>query len=493
MNLKQLVRSVLRPIARPVLDAIADWVAAKNAETVEEKVRFELHVLAALRSLGAGGDHRVLPPYDSARPQTNPKTIKIGFFGNIANNAYNLTKCLRRLGYDAELVVEDGFFETFPLSRPFWEDVEAECDTYDEGLRYEDRWRQPEFVRRVAFDGEMQARFQSRYSAVPEVQALYKDAFGAELSSDRALVLAQYMGHWPYLLAMQRYDVVQLSGAAISMGALCPKPYVIYPTGGDLFISPFEDTVFGLLMRSGYRHAGHLLLGEASFFGYCDRLMLSAPRTFAPFMIDTEIYAPGRNDDVRAQWMKRAPGGTRFILNVCRQSWEWKGNDRLIRAFHDLLKDPQYQEWRLVLMQWGTDVEKTRQLIADLGLEAKVLWEKLSSKPLLRKRQQAADLVADQFVMSGYGTSVLESMAAGKAVVMRPPGADSQTHLKEQPPFLGAVQPEEICAQLRRAHDDHVREGIGKDSCAWIHAQHGYRSVFKAYVDAYESVRRHAS
>ena len=88
---------------------------------------FELRVLAAARALAADGDHRVVLPTDASAPEERPGELKIGLFGNLANNAYIFAKCLRRLGYDAELVIEDGWFDAFLLNRPFWEDVEAEC------------------------------------------------------------------------------------------------------------------------------------------------------------------------------------------------------------------------------------------------------------------------------------------------------------------------------------------------------------------------------
>lgn len=488
MSFKHLVKRALRPIARPLLDAIAARVGARaNLQGVGDKVEFDLRLMATLRSLATGGDHHVRLPHESAQPQRDPKTIKIGFFGNIANNAYNFTKCLRRLGYDAELVVEDGVFDAFLLNRPFWEDVEVECGTYEEGLPYERVWIQPDYVRRVAYDAQMQVRFQGRYSAVPEVQAMYQEAFGTDLPSDRALLLAQHMGHWPYLLAMKRYDVVQFSGAPISMGAFCPKPYVVFPTGSDLFIAPFQETVLGMLMRLGYRNAEHLIVCETNYPEYLDRLELSVPRSFVPLMVDTDTYAPGTSDEVRAKWMEQV-GGKRFLLSVCRQSWEWKGNDRMVRAFRALTETEKHKDWRLVLTQWGPDVGKTKQLITELGLDGKVFWEALTSKPRLRKRQQAADLIADQFVMPGYGTSVVESMAAGKAVLLAASEWPSSAYLPQQPPFIRAANQDEIVRALSTSADDDVIVQRGKESLQWVHACHSYLSVSDSYVTVYRSV-----
>jgi glycosyltransferase involved in cell wall biosynthesis len=200
-------------------------------------------------------------------------------------------------------------------------------------------------------------------------------------------------------------------------------------------------------------------------------------------MIDTEIYRPGDGEKIRDQWMQ-VVGGKKFILNVCRQSWQWKGNDRLIHAFSRFTQDAN-QDWRLVLMKWGPDVEKTKTLIQQLNIESKVVWENLCSKPLLRKRQQAADLVVDQLVMPGYGTSVLESMAADKPILMMPPDEKTQIYLPELPPFIGASQINEIYEALCRCNDDFFRQSQGTKNLKWLTMNHGYLSIHERYTRAY--------
>ncbi len=454
---------------------------SSRAATEKDSRPLSLDVLAAARAVAADGDRRVLLPTDSARESKDPRTLKIGLFGNIANNAYIFVKCLRRQGFDAELVVEDGWFDAFLLNRPFWEDVEAECSDYEEGLTHEGRWTPPECVRRVAYDAALHARYQGRYSAIPEVQQLYRETFGVELPDDRALLLAQFMGHWPYLQAMRQYDVIQFSGASISMAPFCPRPYVVFPTGGDLFISPFEETAPGLLFRAAYRNAAGIAVCEVNYPEYLDRVAPGQPRYFVPMMVDTETYCPGEEPEIRSRWQD-AVGGEHFALGVCRQSWQWKGNDRLIRAFARFQERPEGNSWRLVLMGWGPDLEKTRQLIRQLGLETKVVWERLCSKPLLRMRQRAADLVADQFVMAGYGTSVLESMAAGKPIVMAAADPAAGRHFIAPPPFVGAASEDEILAALCRMSDPAVRKAQGEKSLAWVRNQHGFDRVAEDYV-----------
>jgi len=423
-------------------------------------------------------------PTDSARFAGRPEEMKLGFFGNIANNAYNFVNCLRRLGYDAELVIEDGWFDAFLMNRPSWEDVPAECEGFEEGLACDRSWTAPAAVRRVAYDPECQARYQGRFSAIPEVQRLYREAFGQELAADRALLLAQLMGHWPYLAAMQPYDAIQFSGASIAMAAFSPKPYVVFPTGGDVFLSPFEENLMGLIMRAAYRGAACIALCQVNYAQYLDRFAAGRTRLFAPMMADTDTYCPGEEPAVRARW-REAVGGERYVLNVCRQSWHWKGNDRLIRGFARFHQTAGGRSWRLVLMQWGPDVDKTRRLVAELGLQERVVWERLSSKPLLRQRQRAADVVADQFVMAGYGASVLESMAAGKPVLMAPlPDAD-RYFPGDPPPFLGATQPDQIAEVLSAVVDGQALSRQSAESLAWVRRHHGYHAVAPTYLRAF--------
>ena len=78
MSFRQLVKNTFRPIVRPLLEAIAERVASSGPQRVEKQIEFDLRLLSTLRSLAASGDHRVLLPYDSARPQKDTKTIKIG-------------------------------------------------------------------------------------------------------------------------------------------------------------------------------------------------------------------------------------------------------------------------------------------------------------------------------------------------------------------------------------------------------------------------------
>jgi glycosyltransferase involved in cell wall biosynthesis len=470
MSLKRILKRIAAPIARTASEDIA-------------RSRFQLDVITAARSIAASGDQRVISPTDTRQKRDKPLRVALG--GNIGNHPYNAAKCLRRRGVDVDVLIEDGGFDSFIMARPFWEDVPVECATYEEGATSEHLWKRPDFVKQVAFDPETQARFNGRYTAIPEVQELYRKTFGALLAEDRAFVLAQYMGHWPYIEAAGKYDAVQLSAAALSVAPFLPNPTITFPTGSDLFISPFEENLLGFLIRAAYRSAAHISIAEVNYGEYLDRIGACSRRTYVPIMIDTVTNQPGDSADVRSAWQK-AVGGDKFILGVCRQSWEWKGSDRLIRAF-DLFVKRGHENWRLVLQDWGTDVARSKQLVAELGLRSKVLWQSLCSKPTLRARQRAADLIADQFVMPGYGASVLEAMAAGKSVMMVPLTEADRQHFEELPPLFGHSDANVIGEMLCKIIDEGSLEARNTASLAWLNKHHGPDAVIPKSLSVYES------
>jgi len=199
----------------------------------------------------------------------NKGAMKIGFFGSDNEHVYNAVACLRENGYDAELVVEDCNNST----------------TRKKGT--------PHYVRHVCFNEQFQIKYQYRWNAVKEVQALYKEIFDKDIAPDIALALAQQMGHWSCLVAMKRYDIVQLSFDAISLGMFCPVPYVVCPTGRDLLVLPFEESAHGLSMCAGYKRAASIIVCSGDYYPYLQKIGLTQHLT----------KAEDNNEPYTSQWV----------------------------------------------------------------------------------------------------------------------------------------------------------------------------------------------
>ncbi|KQU54793.1 hypothetical protein ASG72_04045 [Bosea sp. Leaf344] len=480
------------------LDAVAaqaNEIAARllTQESTNEQIFAQL-VQATARAAAAAGDHRLVPAFEVRGEDAGPAgPLKIGLFDNLANQAYITARALRRLGHDVDVVLQTNLHDMYVMAHPQWE----ECEAQDiDPLRFDVDtfgWTAPEFVKDHPYDLERQIAFQRKSETVSQVKELYQSSFGKQISDDVALLLAQFMGHWDYIRAMNDYDVVMLSMNAITLGLFSPKPVVVCPLGNDVYTRGFQEDVGGLITRAAFRQAAHLAVPETDYFGYLDRMETTAPRSFMPLIVDTDVYCPGAEPDLRAEWQARI-GGEHFLLGVCRQDWVWKGSDKLIRGFARFrAANPKLAAgWRLLLQSWGTDLEASRGLVTELGLDDVTLWLSLCSKPLLRRRQRAADAVADQFVMEGYGASVLESLAAAKPVIMRPVPDSSEHHFRTAPPpFIGAATDVEIGHALVRLADPHTRKAAGEASRAWVEAEHGYRTLGPLYMVMFEQAARH--
>ena len=436
----------------------------------EERDCAEIGPELVARILAADGDFRVVRPTTPPREGVVDRPPRIGIFGNVGNKGYVLARVLRRMGVEADLVLEEGSMDAFLFSRPFWEDLDLSCDTYEQAFAEEGRWQAPEFVRRVPYQPKALETLGRSRAAVRFVQETYAGKMGVALAPEKAFLLALHWDHWPMVEAMGRYDSVHLSSTAIAMGIFCPRPYVVDPIGGDLFTWPFEENLFGLITRASYRNAFATAVAEVNYSRYLDRLGIRR-RQFLPALVDTEVFRPEPDPELTREW--RSLLKARLVLFMtCRQSWEWKGNDLFFRALRKVVD--QGAPVGVVAASWGEDLEKSHALVRELGLSERVLWLPKASKPRLRRYVSSADVAVDQFVMEGYGTSVYDAMACARPVLVWDDGRVYREAFDPPPPFLGATDEASIAQRLSEVvAGRHDLEAIGRRSREWVVRFHG--------------------
>ena len=420
---------------------------------------FAVSMLSLARAIATSGPHRIWNTESSASPKKRAGTIRIGFFGNMANNHYCAVKALRKIGVAAELVLEDTFIDNYLMNRPFWQDLCLETATVEDAYVFEKEWRQPTYVHKKQFDPSLASKF-SNTGSYGEVQALYKQHFGQELAADLAVLLTQHMGYWPYLQAFRQFDICLFSSAAIPLAVFCPKPFIVIPSGGDINLMPYWETVSGFLTRGAYTRADAVF--SLSFYAESiRRLSLSHKTLYIPFINAPDSSETGESSvTIRKRW--GVSKNSLCILCGCRQNWEWKGNDLLLRAFARFTHPSAY----LILAHWGQDLEKTKKYIDELGISTKVFWEPVSSRPLLFQKMQAADVVCDQFVMDGFGTTIVESLCAGTPVIAREQ-LGSCLPGQNPPPILPAKSEDDILQHLQALSSQKYRNSVGCLSKKW--------------------------
>ena len=152
---------------------------------------------------------------------------------------------------------------------------------------------------------------------------------------------------------------------------------------------------------------------------------LSAPQIFnleeIPINVESEAIS----------YLKAQVSGASFIIFshmrhhwVCGESYEsstWfrenKNNQWLIRGFHLFIKRFPESNAKLVLVTWGKDVEASRVLCSQLGLDRSIIW-----LPLLKRREifwilnNCCAVAVGEFVCSPgeyWGSTAFEALSIG--------------------------------------------------------------------------------
>jgi glycosyltransferase involved in cell wall biosynthesis len=146
-----------------------------------------------------------------------------------------------------------------------------------------------------------------------------------------------------------------------------------------------------------------------------------------------------------------------------------KGTDVLIKGFAAYIRRGGEGELRLV--DKGYDVERTRELIAELEISEHVEW--LDELPLTKFYEEVAnsDVVCDQFGTSIPGMVALDAMAMGRVVVSNFRLEHMALYYPPPHPFLQAATPDELCEALWSLYLDPGRRAeIGIQASAYVRA-----------------------
>ena len=423
-------------------------------------------------------------------PGTAREPLRIGVFGNLANNAYIQGKVLRRLGHEAEVVLDP--MDRFVMSDPRWEDLDLELPTDQLERATLPESEVPEWVH--AEPPERGARRDGGY--VSRYAADLRDAPGAWPSWWTAARRCGWragrmaLEHAWVIRTLARYDCVIAYGPGPAWAALSGAPFIAVPWGGDLTMLPFYDTgdweghetvplpspareqfAAARLQRMGYDAAAKVVLADPRFVAFAERLGHAAKVVQLGFVIDTDRYAPGPEPELRAELLRGREGLIVFV--PARQDWFWKGSDRLLRGFAQASAGR--DDVILVCAGWGADLERSRALIAELGIGERVrLLPNALSKGRLRRYYRACDIAADQFTLGSYGGSALEALSCARPLLISLEEARFEGRFSHFPPVLNAAEPQEIAAQLTRMFDDPgARADIGARSRKWLVEHHG--------------------
>lgn len=192
--------------------------------------------------------------------------------------------------------------------------------------------------------------------------------------------------------------------------------------------------------------------------------------------------------------IKRKLGGYGFkCFSHASQTWvhhgeyslsEWqkqsKNNHWLIVGFSAFLKHSGKQDALLVLLEYGADVDRTKGLIRELGIEGNVVWLPKMPRKELMYVLDLCDVGVGEFIVDPgciWGGTGWEVLASGK------PMLQSFNFTREgferdfghpPPPVLDAKSPEDVAAHLIEMSFDREKAArIGRESRRWFDNHNG--------------------
>jgi glycosyltransferase involved in cell wall biosynthesis len=316
--------------------------------------------------------------------------LKIALINNMNNNFFSLARFLRDKGLDAHLFQVDFLDKHFsPIA-----------DTFDENVNH--------FVHRID-----QISFRDFY----KLPFLLK-------SKQRLKKLKN---------KLEEFDIVIACGGLAILEWAKIKVDIFVPYGGDLYQSPFmfdycikKHFPFSMLMKKYIKYQRRAItktraiIALASMDRHLYDALIKLNEKWLDWAIPMVYPLPPITTD-KWDFLKKHD----FIFfSHARQGWktalDYKGNDRAIRAFARFLNQQStYHNPIIVLFEYGPDVNASKELVSELGMENYVVWMPTMERKYIYEGLQKASLVFDFFhdeVMS-FGGVTFEAFSCRAPVI----------------------------------------------------------------------------
>ena len=325
--------------------------------------------------------------------------MKVALVGNMNNNNFAMLRYLRDLGVDAHLLLFDN--EIHPFS--------PESDTWQI-----EKWRP--YIHSLPFGNNPRHLMLKSASLIRGAFASYPFSIGSGLSpalfGKAGLILSIF---YPYSIGIEWVGVLSSDGRPLSLTHL------------------FHCWVRGRQIKGLRHNTVHCTclenlceITEKSFA----KLGVRPIPLGIPLVYDRERVALDAISAELRRYKALMEGSDLVVFSHARHYWcrrpedPWsmrmgflKRNDLLIRAFAEYLKLTRRSNPLLVLLTYGSDVDDSRRLIAELGIASSVLWLPTMPRRNFAYLMEAADFVVGEFNTEGaWGGTAWEGLAAGRPV-----------------------------------------------------------------------------
>ncbi len=367
---------------------------------------------------------------------------RIALVGNMNNNFFAIMRYLRDAGYDAHLYYRLAMEHFQPLADTYDTDHETYCHQVD--------WLEKGF-HNVDIEQVRQALsgFDFYIGQGEEAAAAYKAGFNMNV-------------YYPY-------------GSDVYKYAHLPQAYSLQSKLKSLVTSndnrptyrQMKDGTMAKYLKATITNADNIL-ADATNDAFekelellkCKGTYMNVPMPFIYYPEYEKLLDGFVPDSLQIRTIKEIRKKYDFILLYHgRQEWATyhnvftgKNTHHLIEGFAKCIQKNSGINAFLVMIEYGTDVQASKDLIQSLGIEEYVYWlPKMYRKDLMYVIQQA-DVCCGEFAHSflTFGT-VIEAMLMKKPVITYRDDAYYTTFYRALYPCYNAKTPDEICEAIQSA------------------------------------------
>lgn len=227
-----------------------------------------------------------------------------------------------------------------------------------------------------------------------------------------------------------KFDLIITAGEYIIPSLTLNKPVVILPVGGDMTRLPFgskslKQEIHSWLFRKRI-HKVSSIITEQEDIVWASKLLGQGEKIIRfPFLVDVHQLQENINHNLLNVLKKKYNGLDGIVFHPARKNLDpgridYKGNDKLLRAFKKFTDDYPEKQISMISGLHGRHVNQYREMVHKLGMEKHVEFIDHLSLPDLHA-YMALDRVAvfDQFThnLNTLGGIQREALAFGKPVV----------------------------------------------------------------------------
>jgi len=181
----------------------------------------------------------------------------------------------------------------------------------------------------------------------------------------------------------RKYDLIHAYTEYPIFAYVSRRRFIANPTGSDLRELAFSNSLRGILLRRAYHRAKVVVASSPEVIELLSKLKVKHT-IFLPVLMDLSFFKPNEHSSKLDKFT---------IFHPVNLDWKVKGNDKLIRGFAKFVKE--FPQSLLIIVDRGIDSQRTHELVRKLELENNVQFVKgpLNYHELLNYYQKSEQVV----------------------------------------------------------------------------------------------------